>query len=540
MATTDHRLVEQCIAGDQDAFAEIVRKYQTLVCSVAYGSTGNLGTSEELAQEAFVSAWKSITDLREPGKLRQWLCGITRNLANNKVRGQQRDVLGHAGALDQAEALELKSVDPADTTIAKEEVELLNRTLANMPTDYREPMVLFYRENHSVARVAELLELSTDNVKQRLSRGRRMLREEVAAVVERGLRQSAPGRAFTVGVLSALPVMSSTAKAATLTAASAKGAAVANAGAWTAIAGAIAGPILGVLGGWFGYSMSMRAAESEEERSLIRRMSVMILGWAVVFTLGLSAIIVLGRNMVVDHPMRFALCIIALILTNLVVILITVFWGNRRLNELRGERGDPDPAQVAEKLPRALRSFQFPRVYESRRRLLGLPLISVRFEGASNHRKAAKGWIAIGDFAYGILFASGSIAVGGIAIGAMSFGMFSLGGLAIGGLALGGCALGWASVGGMAAGWLVFGGMAIGWKAALGGLAVAHDYALGGVAVGEHPNDDVAKAFFENNSFFQYSELMMTPWSWWIVMAIAFLPMAAALMLVKPDKTSAG
>lgn len=540
MATTDHRLVEQCIAGDQDAFAEIVRKYQTLVCSVAYGSTGNLGTSEELAQEAFVSAWKSITDLREPGKLRQWLCGITRNLANNKVRGQQRDVLGHAGALDQAEAQELKSVDPADTTIAKEEVELLNRTLTNMPTDYREPMVLFYRENHSVARVAELLELSTDNVKQRLSRGRKMLREEVAAVVERGLRQSAPGRAFTVGVLSALPVMSSTAKAATLTAASAKGAAVANAGAWTAIAGAIAGPILGVLGGWFGYSMSMRAAESEEERSLIRRMSVMILGWAVVFTLGLSAIIVLGRNMVVDHPMRFALCIIALALTNLVVILITVFWGNRRLAQLRAGQDVPDPSQVAEKLPRAMRTFQYARIYESKTQLLGLPLISVRFEGASNNRKAAKGWIAIGDFAYGVLFASGNIAVGGIAIGAVSFGLFSFGGMAIGGLALGGCALGWATVGGVAAGWLVYGGIALGWQAAVGGLAVAHDYALGGVAVGEHANDDVAKAFFENNSFFQYSELMMTPWSWWIVMAIAFLPMAAALMLVKPDKTSAG
>ncbi len=86
MSRIDHQLVEQCRQGDRDAFATIVQKYQTLVCSVAYGATGSLTISEELAQEAFVAAWRSIGNLRDAERLKQWLCGIVRNLAKSSVR----------------------------------------------------------------------------------------------------------------------------------------------------------------------------------------------------------------------------------------------------------------------------------------------------------------------------------------------------------------------------------------------------------------------------------------------------------------------
>ena len=65
--------------------------------------------------------------------------------------------------------------------------------------------MLFYREQQSIEAVARALELSEDAVKQRLSRGRKVLQEEVLAMVEGGLARTAPGRAFTVAVLAALP-----------------------------------------------------------------------------------------------------------------------------------------------------------------------------------------------------------------------------------------------------------------------------------------------------------------------------------------------
>ena len=73
-----------------------------------------------------------------------------------------------------------------------------------MPESYREPLILFYREDQSVAEVAGALKLSEDAVKQRLLRGREMLRKQTADLVESRLRRSRPGRTFTAGVMAGL------------------------------------------------------------------------------------------------------------------------------------------------------------------------------------------------------------------------------------------------------------------------------------------------------------------------------------------------
>ena len=75
----DADLVAESLNGGRDAFRQIVERYQTLVCSLAYSATGSVSQSEDVAQETFVSAWKDLRSLREPGKLRSWLCAIARN-----------------------------------------------------------------------------------------------------------------------------------------------------------------------------------------------------------------------------------------------------------------------------------------------------------------------------------------------------------------------------------------------------------------------------------------------------------------------------
>src|SRR5579872_6494080 len=81
-ALIDGDLVGQSLSGSRDAFGQIVIRYQSLICSLAYSATGSLSQSEDLAQETFVSAWKHLAELKEPCKLRAWLCGIARNLIN--------------------------------------------------------------------------------------------------------------------------------------------------------------------------------------------------------------------------------------------------------------------------------------------------------------------------------------------------------------------------------------------------------------------------------------------------------------------------
>ena len=530
MNSTDQLLVESCRAGDREAFAMIVERYQTLVCSIAYSATGNLNASEELAQETFVAAWRSIDQLREPDQLRAWLTGITRNLSRNALRRQKRDLLHAAGAFDERDAkLVSEESDPVEATISSEEAALMQRTLDTIPETYREPLVLYYREQQSMERVAELLDLSQDAVKQRLSRGRRLLRNEIAAVIEQGLRLSKPGRAFTLGVLAALPVLSGTAKAATVTVTGAKGVSAMQAAGWAGMTGAILGPLAGILGAWFGVSMSLKSARSEQERAFIIKSTWAIGALVVVFVSGLTTLLILGQGFIRANPVGFVIAVVVLAFGYVLALLGMIFWGNARVAQIRKETGTLDtPSAGTKEMPKFLHRWQEPAEFDSPTRLLGLPLVSIRFNGDTGEtlsRRPAVGWIAIGDKAYGVLFASGSVAVGGIAFGAIGIGVFAFAGTAFGLLPLGGMAIGAMAIGGIAAGTYAFGGCALGWQGAMGGVAVANDMAIGGLAVAENANNDVAKEFFASHWFFSIADLFGThSWLWLVLVVVCLLP----------------
>jgi RNA polymerase sigma factor (sigma-70 family) len=266
----DAELVAESLGGNRDAFRRIVERYQTLISSLAYCATGNVSQSEDLAQETFVSAWKQLADLREPAKLRPWLCSITRFLISKEFRRQGREPVHAAESLEAVD--EWVSPEPLapDQVISEEEKAILWRSLERIPEIYREPLVLFYREHQSIEAVARDLELSEDAVKQRLSRGRKLLQEQFLAFVAGALKQTAPDKAFSLGVMAALPLLATTAKAATATATTAKGGAMAKATGAGAFLQAIAAwsPLL-LLGGFFGFKMGGDARQSLQQRESV-------------------------------------------------------------------------------------------------------------------------------------------------------------------------------------------------------------------------------------------------------------------------------
>jgi RNA polymerase sigma factor (sigma-70 family) len=265
----DAGLVAESLDGNRDAFRRIVERYQTLISSLAYCATGNVSQSEDLAQETFVSAWKQLADLREPAKLRPWLCSITRFLISKEFRRQGREPVHAAESLETDEWVSPEPLPP-DQVISEEEKAILWRSLERIPEIYREPLVLFYREHQSIEAVAQDLELSEDAVKQRLSRGRKLLQEQFLAFVAGALKQTAPDKTFTLGVIAALPLLATTAKAATATATAAKSGAMAKATGVGAFFQAIAAlsPIL-LLGGFFGFKMGGDARQSSQQRESV-------------------------------------------------------------------------------------------------------------------------------------------------------------------------------------------------------------------------------------------------------------------------------
>jgi len=206
-ASNDAELVEQSLAGDRQAFGQIVARYQSLVCALAYSATGSRSRSEDLAQDTFLAAWQNLRGLHEPGRLCAWLCGITRNVIHGDLRRLGRQPAHEAATLD--DALDLPSAEPLPTAqaVSNEEMAILWREVGRLPEIYREPLILYYRDHQSVGHVAEALGLTPDAVMQRLTRGRRHLQERMLEFVETTLRRTNPGPQFTLQVQAAIPLL---------------------------------------------------------------------------------------------------------------------------------------------------------------------------------------------------------------------------------------------------------------------------------------------------------------------------------------------
>src|SRR5438552_14635192 len=86
----DAELIAMCRQGDREAYATIVRRYQSVICALTYASCGDVHQSEDLAQETFLAAWKNLRELKDPSHLRAWLRGIARNIVHSALRKQGR------------------------------------------------------------------------------------------------------------------------------------------------------------------------------------------------------------------------------------------------------------------------------------------------------------------------------------------------------------------------------------------------------------------------------------------------------------------
>ncbi len=199
---TDQELIEGTLRGEHDAFGQLIQRYQRLVEAAAYGATGRHDLVDDIVQDTFVTAWRTIDRLRDGNSLRSWLYGIARNLGLKAHRSARR-----------TPPLEVDVGLPSalDTIVERERDFEVATALARLPRRYREPLVLFYYEHCSVREVATALAVEEGAAMQRLSRGRRKLGEVLANRVE-GVLESKPSRAAVVAaVLLLLPARSASA-----------------------------------------------------------------------------------------------------------------------------------------------------------------------------------------------------------------------------------------------------------------------------------------------------------------------------------------
>jgi RNA polymerase sigma-70 factor (ECF subfamily) len=179
-------VIENCKAGDEKAFAEIVLHRQKKVFNIAYRMLGNSEEAKDLAQEVFISVYESIKDLKEEIKFDAWLTQITLNHCRNRWKYLKRRQYFNSDSLDDPIETEDGSVpraiyDPSDNPevlLEKKMVQqLIQRGLLKLKEDQRELLVLRDLQGYSYAEMGETLGLPEGTIKSKLHRARMDLKE---------------------------------------------------------------------------------------------------------------------------------------------------------------------------------------------------------------------------------------------------------------------------------------------------------------------------------------------------------------------------
>ncbi len=259
--------------GDRDAYGRMVAASQNTVTAVALAITRDVPASEDIAQEAFLSAWQNLKRLKTPDSFLPWLRQITRNLARDHLRGGKRRPLdGEAAELAIAHAAD-PAATPMQQLIDDEREAVAADLISELPAESREVLLLYYREGQSSQQVATLLGMSDAAVRKRLSRARQSVRDGLLQRFGEFARSSAPGIAFTAMVAGAVATAAPPAAAATVVAtvgasATAKGVAKIGMGSAGGIAFAIG---ISAAAMYWASRYLLRFAATDAERAALRR-----------------------------------------------------------------------------------------------------------------------------------------------------------------------------------------------------------------------------------------------------------------------------
>ena len=505
----DSSLVMYSLGGDRHAFCQIVIRYQNLLCSLAYSSVGDIKHSEDIAQEVFVEAWKKLDSLHDSEKLKAWLCGILRFKISRYRRQEDRQLTKNAEELDEHTFAESDNSGMEQTAIENQQHVLLWKVLDEIDVIYREPLILFYRQQQSIERVASELDLTQDTVKQRLSRGRKLLKNAMSSFVEEGLKGSMPGVAFTTVVMAALSGISPPAKAAVLGASAAKTSYLFK---LTAILTFLAA-CSGLISSFFGLRSSLDQSRTKRERRLAIKSVTLFMSFAGIYITGMLVLKQLALNYN-ENSVFFTLASQLLVFVFVVSYFLLVSRIFTAMRNLRAQERIFEPQAFTRAVDQ---QNSKKREYISQFSLLGVPLVHIQFGGLEVNDKPAYGWIAGGSYARALIFAWGGIAIAPISVGIISVGVISIGAVGIGIFSTGTVAIGIIAFGASAIAYKAYASLSsLGWESAFSnGFSVANEAAIGTFAYADQVNNERAAELMNLTMLNQTYQ--------WILAAIALL-----------------
>ncbi len=173
MPITDYELVQQCLAGQDDAFAELVGRYKNLLGKVIYNLINNQDELSDLLQEVFIKIYKSLRQYNPEYPFAAWCKRIAANHCLDQLRKRKPSLV----SLEESPEIYEQENHPEEEYLKREMQLKMRKTLNGLPEKYRVPIVLYHQNGLSYEEITSMLGLPMTVIKNRLYRGRLMLRE---------------------------------------------------------------------------------------------------------------------------------------------------------------------------------------------------------------------------------------------------------------------------------------------------------------------------------------------------------------------------
>lgn len=171
----DYELVKQAVAGDQNAFAQLLNRYKNLVYSVVLRMVNDPEEANDLAQEIFIKLYKNLDKYQPEYKFSTWLIRISTNHVIDYRRKKKQETI----SMDDVSYELPDTHTPEKEYIQKEESKKLSEAINALPDLYKIPIVLYHQQGLRYQEIADMIGEPLSKVKNRIFRGRKMLKESL-------------------------------------------------------------------------------------------------------------------------------------------------------------------------------------------------------------------------------------------------------------------------------------------------------------------------------------------------------------------------
>ena len=186
---SDSELIQSVLKGNRSAYAELIRRHQRYVFTLALRFVKNREEAEEIAQDVFVKAFKALKDFQGTAKFSTWLYRITFNTAMVYNRKKKLDMVSvDDEAFGNSAANEI-ATDSDDGFESKSKAVYLNKAINLLAEDDATVITLFYQNEQSLEEIAEIMNIEPNNAKVKLHRARLKLKQKLEVLLKEEVKE---------------------------------------------------------------------------------------------------------------------------------------------------------------------------------------------------------------------------------------------------------------------------------------------------------------------------------------------------------------